>query len=64
MFCQWCISKQDEMKEDGNELILLSIGFYSEERIFFSGTLLTKHQDIQTAITVWRLLDVIVQKAR
>lgn len=60
MFRQWCVSKQDEMKQDKNEVIQLSVGFYSEENgfIFFSSdALLTKHQDIQTTITVWRQLE-------
>lgn len=60
MFRQWCVSKQDEMKQDKNEVIQLSVGFYSEKRMvlffFSSGALLTKHQDIQT-ITVWRQLE-------
>lgn len=33
MFRQWCVSKQDEMKQDKNEVIQLSVGFYSEERM-------------------------------
>lgn len=33
VFCQWCVSKQDETKEDRNEVILLSGGFYCAERM-------------------------------
>lgn len=65
------------MEEDGNEVILLSVGFYSEERMifcFFSspGALLTKHKTTRHSNSNYCFdtageredEDVIVQKAR